>query len=172
MISRNFIPEQTLLDKLAFDDTEALEELSRSYCYSLYAYCMSKLNSTEDAKRIVRNIFISLWEDRHSLPVEFSFSLYLYTQVRKAVVQCVNAKLDSEKDITVIEQRVIPGFSANELQKAKQPAANIETKGFNCRPVVTIIKRKKEEDNWWKKYSHVVQFKDVKHALKHMLNAR
>jgi hypothetical protein len=170
MISRNFIPEQTLLDRLPFDDTTALEELSRRYCYSLYVYCMSKLNSKEDAKRIVRNIFIALWEDRFSLPVNFSLSLHLYTQVRKAVVQCINTKLNNEKDAMLIEQGIIQGFSATELQKAKLPAANIETKGFNARPTVTIIRRNCQEEQWWKKYNPAVQFKDMKHALKDMLN--
>ncbi len=77
---RNFTPDQTLIDKLLLDDTAAFEELSRRYCYPLYTYCMSKLNSKEDSKRIVRNIFIALWESRSALPVDFSISLHLYTE--------------------------------------------------------------------------------------------
>ena len=106
-MSRNFTPEQTLIDRLASDDTTAFEELSRRYCYSLYTYCMSKLNSSEDAKRIVRNIFIALWEDRQSLPIDFSISLHLYTEVRKSVVQSLNNKLNKESGISVIEDAYI-----------------------------------------------------------------
>jgi RNA polymerase sigma-70 factor, ECF subfamily len=87
MMSRNFTPEQTLLDRLLIDDATAIEELSRRYSYSLYSYCMNALNSKEDSKRVVRNIFISLWQDRHSLPLDFSLPLYLSIQVRKAVLQ-------------------------------------------------------------------------------------
>src|SRR5215510_7253103 len=98
MMSRNFTPEQDLIDKFLLDDAEAFEELSRRYCYSLYSYCVTKLNSPEDARRIVRTIFISLWEKRHTLPFDFSISVYLYTEVRKAVVQCLNGKLNNNAD--------------------------------------------------------------------------
>ena len=112
-MSRNFTPEQTLIDRLIFDDTAAFEELSRRYCYSLYSYCMHKLNSSEDAIQIVRNIFIALWEDRYILPANFSMSLYLYMEVRKAVVQCANSRLNNNRDIPGLEKKIIPYFNVN-----------------------------------------------------------
>src|SRR6187549_2191892 len=115
MMSRNFTPEQTLIDKFASGDAASLEELSRRYGYSLYSYCLAKLNSPEDAKRIVRNIFISLWENKEILPENFSVSTHLYTEVRKAVIQCVNSKLKTSTNIPAIEKQIIPGFSISEL---------------------------------------------------------
>jgi hypothetical protein len=58
MMSRNFTPEQDLIDKFLLGDAIAFEELSRRYSFPLYSYCLDKLNSPEDAKRIVRTIFI------------------------------------------------------------------------------------------------------------------
>jgi hypothetical protein len=168
MNSRNFTPEQTLLDRLFTDDTTALEELSKRYCYSLYTYCISKLDSKEDSKRIVRNIFISLWEDRHLLPADFSLSLHLYTEVRKAVVQCLNNKLTRSADINVIEEKIIPGFNAHELRKAKQPVKHIYTKKSGNQTSV-IVKRSYEE-SWWMKYSPAINLKGLKHALQNMVN--
>jgi DNA-directed RNA polymerase specialized sigma24 family protein len=92
MISRNFTPEHILVDRLPFDDASAFKELSRRYCYSLYAYCKRKLNSEEDSKLIVRNVFISLWEERRSLPLNFSLPVYLSIHVRKALLQRVNTR--------------------------------------------------------------------------------
>jgi DNA-directed RNA polymerase specialized sigma24 family protein len=168
-MSRKFTPEQTLLDRLLVDDAAAFEELSRRYCYSLYTYCMSKLNSAEDSKRIVRNIFISLWEDRHTLPVNFSLSLHLYTQVRKAVVQCINNKLNNQKDIVKIEKGIIPGFSVIELQKAKQPVTNNHRTESNDHS--SVLRKRSYEEQWWSKYAPVINLKDMTHALKNMLNA-
>ena len=102
MMSRNFTPEQDLIDKLSVGDGPALEELSRRYSFPLYSYCMTKLDSPEDAKRIVRNIFISLWENRDRLPENFSLSVHLYTEVRKSVVQCINSKLKTSTNIQSI----------------------------------------------------------------------
>ena len=102
-MSRKFFPEETLVDRLLLDDTEAFEELYHRYCISLYMYCIGKLNSPEDARRIVREIFVALWDNRHSLPVNFSISLHLYTEVRRAVIKCINDKLNEEEDVDSID---------------------------------------------------------------------
>jgi DNA-directed RNA polymerase specialized sigma24 family protein len=168
MMSRNFTPEQTLIDKLPFGDEAALEELSRRYSYSLYSYCMTKLNSPEDAKRIVRNIFISLWESRDTLPDNFSLPVHLYTEVRKAVVQCVNGKLKTSSNIPAIEKQILPGFSVSELQKAKQPV-NKNTR-LKSRFYSSAVTGRNFEEQWWNKYLPMVNLKGLKHGLKSMLN--
>lgn len=165
-MSRNFTPEQTLLDRLLVDDAAAFEELSRRYCYSLYTYCMSKLNSKEDSKRIVRNIFIALWEDRHTLPANFSLSLHLYTQVRKAVVQNIHNKLNSNRDISTIEDSIIPGFSATALQSAKNPVTNTPRAIDRSADI-----GRSYEEQWWHKFTPTINLKDMTHLLKNMLNA-
>jgi hypothetical protein len=161
MMSRNFTPEQDLIDKLPFGDGAALEELSRRYSFPLYSYCVSKLNSPEDAKRIVRNIFISLWENRDRIPENFQLSVHLYTEVRKAVVQCINSKLKTSTNIPAIEKKVLPGFSIQELQKAKKP-------------VYHATKQKSRyhfhDNQWWNRFIVPINLKHVKHSLKSMLN--
>lgn len=168
MISRNFTPEQALLDRLLADDASAMEELTRRYCYSLYKYCMEKLNSKEDSKRVVRNIFISLWEDRQTLPADFSLSTHLYTEVRKGVVQCINNKLNNTGDVSDIEEKIIPAFSATALQKAKQPVSTIYTPKSGSQPSVVV--RRNYEESWWEKITPTVSLKNLKHALHNMVN--
>ena len=68
-MSRNFTPDKILIDQLLLNDTEAFEELYHRHCYPLYNYCNEKLNSPADARAIVRDIFIGLWEKRQTLPV-------------------------------------------------------------------------------------------------------
>ena len=162
---RNFTPDQTLIDKLLLDDTLAFEELSRRYCYPLYTYCMSKLNSKEDSKRIVRNIFIALWENRSELSVNFSISVHLYTEVRKAVVQCINVKLNKEIDIPVIEERIIPGFSLIELNKARLPIHIIKESDPNS----SLVKKGRYEEPMQHKYA-AINLKTLRLTLQKMLN--
>lgn len=165
MMSRNFTPEQTLIDKFLLDDTAAFEEISRRYCYSLYSYCLNKLNSPEDARRVVRNVFISLWESRHKLPFDFSLSVYLYTEVRKAVVQCINNKLNVSTDDAAIEE-ILPGFSANQLQKAKQSVINKEISDTNS----STVKERRYEGQSWGKSSPQINVKDLKHVFENTQN--
>src|SRR4029453_18408992 len=102
-MSRNYTPDETLVDRLLLNDTEAFEELHRRYCYSLYSYCVGKLNSIGDARQITRDIFIRLWENRKTLPVGFSVSSHLYHNVRRDVVNCINEKLNTKTDLPVVE---------------------------------------------------------------------
>src|SRR5262245_1363641 len=168
MMSRNFTPEQTLIDKIASGDGASLEELTRRYGYSLYSYSLSKLGSHDDARRIVRNIFISLWESRHLLPEDFSVSTHLYTEVRKAVVQCLNNKLRTSTDVLAIEQNIIPGFSLAELSKAKQPVDH--TNYQKSRYYFSDVKKRNYEEQWWGRFIPAVNLNDLKHSLKSMLN--
>ncbi len=162
---RNFTPDETLIDKLLLDDAAAFEELSRRYCYPLYTYCIGKLNSKEDSKRIVRNIFISLWETRDTIPVNFSISLHLYTEVRKAVIQCINIKLNKDIDINAIEKQNIPGFSIAELQKARQPVQKIQQSNYHT----SIVKKGRYEEQW-RNNIPAINLKCLKHALQKMVN--
>jgi DNA-directed RNA polymerase specialized sigma24 family protein len=164
-MSRNFTPDETLIDRLLVDDTEAFEELHRRYCYSLYTYCLGKLNAPEDARRIVRDIFIGIWENRHALPVNFSISLHLYTEVRKAVVECINKKSQEAEAAGFIEQQIIPGFSVMQLQKARQPVKySADRSNYHS----SVAKKGSYEDPWWN--PSTLHLKKMQHALRNMLN--
>ena len=166
-MSRNFISEQTLIDNLLLDDTASFEEIYRRHCLSLYSYSISKLNSPEDARRIVRDIFIGLWERRHSLPVDFSVSLYLYTEVRKSVVKVVNEKLIDEEENVNIEKTIIPGFALMKLREASIPVKYKERE----RPVPIGQAQKEMYDQVrWEKLIPSIKVSSLRHAFQHMLN--
>ena len=112
-MSRKFTPEQTLIDQLVANDTDAFEEIHRRYCFPLYSYCVAKLNTPSDSKRIVRDIFIRLWERRSTLPVNFSLQVHLYAEVRREILNCLNEKLITDADLPLIKEHVLPAFQVN-----------------------------------------------------------
>jgi hypothetical protein len=166
---RNFTPDQQLVDHLLTDDTSAFEELYHRYWYSLYTYGFGKLKSHDDAKRIVRNVFVSLWNKRNHLPVNFSLSSYLYAEVRSEVLKCVNNKMETEAENSFIEKQIIPGFNSIELIKARRPVSHnsIYPKPGRLRLSEVSINQK---DSWWDKYHSRNGLKGLKHALQTMLN--
>ena len=143
-MSRNFVAEETLIDQLLLDDTDSFEELYHRNGILLYTYCLDKLNSPDDARRIVRELFVDLWENRKSLPVGFSISIHLYTEVRKKIIQCINEKLNENKDIDIIQEQIIPGFNVLQLKKARQP---VKTRSAERNDMPTTIIYKKHQDN-------------------------
>ena len=165
-MSRNFIAEETLIDQLFLDDTDSFEELYHRNGILLYNYCLDKLNSPDDARRIVREIFVSLWESRQSLPVGFSISIHLYTEVRKKIIQCINEKLNDNKDINMIQEQIIPGFNVLQLKKARQPV-----KAIFADRTSTVPGYKKQQDHHYPDYylrSFIVN--NVRHAFQKMMH--
>ncbi|MES1215904.1 MAG: hypothetical protein ABUT20_10330 [Bacteroidota bacterium] len=170
---RNFIPDQTLVDRLLLNDTEAFEELYHRHWYSLYSYSISKLKSAEDSKTIVKNVFCSLWKNREFLPLNFSLSTYLYTEVRNAVLKCVNSKIESMAEDFYIEKQIIPGFTSKELYKARRPVShiNIYPKPGRLRLTgVESTQSQSESESWLEKSYSRIHFKGLKNALQTMMN--
>lgn len=166
-MSRNFTPDKILIDQLLLNDTEAFEELYHRHCYPLYNYCNEKLNSPADARAIVRDIFIGLWEKRLTLPVDFSVSLYLYQEVRKAVVLCVNQKLEENKDLLSIQTQIIPGFAVVNLQQAKQP---VRKSSSEIQYINSLTPGRVHKNHWWNYNPTGITTKAIKHMLQRAFN--
>jgi RNA polymerase sigma-70 factor (ECF subfamily) len=126
-MSRISTNDQTLIDRLSLNDTDAFEELYRHYWHGLYLYCLKKLQSPEDAKKIVRTIFIGIWEQRHTFPVSFVLSRHLYTEVRKMVVKAITEKLADINEQPLIEKRLSTELSVQSLQAARRPVSRRST---------------------------------------------
>lgn len=166
-MSRNFTPDKILIDQLLLNDTEAFEELYHRHCYPLYNYCNEKLNSPADARAIVRDIFIGLWEKRQTLPVDFSVSFYLYQQVRKAVVLSVNQKLEENKDMFTIQTQIIPGFAVINLQQAKQP---VKKSSSEIQYINSLTPGRTSKNYWWNYNPSGITLKDIKMMLQKAFN--
>lgn len=167
-MSRNFIPEETLVDRLAINDTEAFEELHHRYCVSLYTYCVRKLNSPTEAKRIVREIFVSLWENRNALPVNFSISKHLYAEVRRKVIESINKNLQEDEPVLNIEENIIPGFNVMQLRKAKAPVKTSFTDRTNIQ--TAMVHQKKHGYNSFEYYMNNLVFQNLKHAFQKVMH--
>ena len=120
-MSRISTNDQILIDRISLNDTDAFENLYRHYWYGLYIYCLKKLQSSDDDKVIVRTLFADLWEKRHSLPVSFSLSQYLYEEVRKTVVKRLSEKLANTENQCAVEEQFLNEFGVQYLQAASKP---------------------------------------------------
>ncbi len=167
-MSRNFSPDPVLIDQLRLDDSNAFEEIFHRYSHLLYTYCFEKLASPEDARHIVRDIFVSLWEKRYELPVDFSVSLYLYTEVRRSVVTAVCKKLNDEKDISLLKEHIIPGFKASKLAEAREPVKAKTPVAIMPRPVSA---QNNYTEYWWKNlFFRSLNFKQLRYTMQKVMH--
>lgn len=124
-MSRIATTDQALVDRLGLNDTDAFETIYRQYWHSLYLYSYRKLQSAEDAKKIVRTLFINLWEMRDTIPASFSLSEFFYTEVRKQVVKSLSEKMTGSKDADYVAQKFSGEFTVNSLLAARKPVRKV-----------------------------------------------
>lgn len=167
-MSRNFTPDQLLIDQLRQDDSAAFEELFHRYFHSLFTYCSGKLHDENAARKIVREIFISLWESRHNLPADFSVSLHFYLAVRRSVVQCLNEKFVFNEDVRNIETNIIPSFKTTALQKAKKPVTALDL--FDIAVPDKTKNHMHQPAAWWRTYFPPFNLRGMRYALQRVMH--
>ncbi|MDF1576389.1 MAG: RNA polymerase sigma-70 factor [Bacteroidales bacterium] len=62
-------------------DQRAFEELFRTYFTPLMSFSMRILGDEDDAREVVHQVFINLWEKRNRLDLATSLKSYLFTSV-------------------------------------------------------------------------------------------
>ena len=102
-MSRNFTADQILTERLIINDTKAFEELYHRYWYSLYFYGLRKLQSKESSHHLVQNIFVELWQKRHSLTASFHLAQSLYEEGKKEVSKSLDKKIINVSNLDSIE---------------------------------------------------------------------
>lgn len=105
-----------MVELLQKSDTNAFKLLFEKYSNRLYQFSVKYLRDKEDAEDLLDEVFLTIWEKRHSIKSDSSFQAYLFTiafnNIRKRFIQ----KSREEKYIQVFAERYILGPSLNEDQ--------------------------------------------------------
>lgn len=75
-----------LVVKLNAGDAAAFEEIFMRYNSLLYLYAYRKLQSHEEAKDIVQEVFITLWDSRETFALKTYLAAFLYKSVLNKVL--------------------------------------------------------------------------------------
>jgi RNA polymerase sigma-70 factor (ECF subfamily) len=75
------------------DHRGAFNEIYERYWLQLYTAARKRLNSADDAKDIVQDLFVSLWLKRQSLVINTRLSSYLFTAVKYRVINHIEANM-------------------------------------------------------------------------------
>jgi RNA polymerase sigma-70 factor (family 1) len=121
-------PDEELLRRIQMDDQEAFSAIVYRYNVSLYRIVQGRIRMEDDAKDIVQEIFISLWNNRHQIQSAAALFPYLSKSAFYAVIdwQLLNKKNISrhqlllEKDepsVFSIENHLIANELGQELME-------------------------------------------------------
>lgn len=95
---QNEILIESLVSRLIEDDENAFCEIYSIYKNKLLYFAMKFVKSREFAEDICHDTFFALWQNRHYLDVNLSFSSFLYTIARNRILYMMR-KAENEKQL-------------------------------------------------------------------------
>jgi RNA polymerase sigma-70 factor, ECF subfamily len=100
------------------DDIPSFNLLFNKYWEKLYVFVYKKLQSEDDAKDIIQNLFISVWMKRHQIDIQTSLESYLFSIARYQLLSFISQAIKTKQKQELLLQTVLPGFE--ELLSPKQ----------------------------------------------------
>ncbi len=76
---------QQLIERLQQGDTNAFDILFYTFEPVIYAYAMKLTSNAEDAKEVVQEVFLKVWEKRAEIDPRYRFESFLYTIAKNLV---------------------------------------------------------------------------------------
>ncbi len=114
-----------LIDLLKKDDEHAFAEIYSRYAESLVGFASSKLFDLEDARDIIHDVFVKLWQEREQLQVDRDLKAYLFKLTRYRIVDKIRKNITREEYAAMVQALAVryePGIeqqiAAKELQQS------------------------------------------------------
>lgn len=79
-------------------DRDSFEELFRSFFPPLMAFAKKILRDEDDAREVVHQVFISVWEKRQDLDLSLSLKSYLFTSVHNRSLNVIRDRKKFSSD--------------------------------------------------------------------------
>ena len=118
--------DQQLLDLLKKGDEAAFTEVYDRYSALLLIHADNKLQDEDEARDVVQDVFVRLWEKRAQVNVNSNLSGYLYNSVRNQIFNMIkHQKVISSYTESLLDANTNSEIYADHLIREKQFAAMI-----------------------------------------------
>lgn len=98
--------DQELISLIKLGDEQSFEEVFNRYSSLLYSYAYKKLHNRDEAKDIVQDLFIKLWNARVVFEVKTSLKSYLYRSVLNSIINKVKHDLVKEEYVNSLQHLI------------------------------------------------------------------
>ena len=89
MLANEDLSDDELIEALNGGSQVAYTAIYARYHSSLYLFAYNRLGNREEAKDIIHELFLSLWEKRSTLTLTQNLRVYLYTAVRNRILDLI-----------------------------------------------------------------------------------
>lgn len=92
MVDYRTYADAELAAQLKADDRQAFTEIYERFQGLMYVYARKISQNKDEAEDLVQEVFISLWDKRHTLQLHSSLRFYLYSAVRYRFINLLDHK--------------------------------------------------------------------------------
>ena len=89
--------KQELLKRIRKGDVKAFDLIFEEYSQRLYGFAFSMLKNHEDAREIVQETFLKVWNKRKEINTNYSFKSYLFSISYNIIIDLLRKKSNDSK---------------------------------------------------------------------------
>ncbi len=112
MPAHNIYSDTKLLQSLKSGDQSAFNTLYELYAASLTGYAAARLASLEEARDIIHDLFVYIWDERASITITTSFKSFLFAAVRYRIIDHIRKNI-TRREYAEMAQRLTAGYIAS-----------------------------------------------------------
>lgn len=110
------ISEEEILARIAQDDRSIFEEVFRLHYTDLCRFCIKYVRDEHVAEELVQEVYINIWERRHTLNITTSVKAYLFTAVRNRSFNYLKLQIPKEQRKIGVEDVLDLGDNSEEME--------------------------------------------------------
>lgn len=99
--------EAELLELMQQGSRLAFNEIYERFWFKLFSIAAKRINSRDDAKDLVQDLFFSLWMKRHSIVISTSLSAYLFSAIKYKIINNIESRMVKENYLDSLNKAVI-----------------------------------------------------------------
>ena len=104
MVAYNKYSDADILLLLKEGDHFAYTEIYDRYHAQLYVFAYRRLKNREEAKDVIHELFLKLWNDREGIAERFELAAYLYSALKNRIINLIAHQKVSTKYIESFNQ--------------------------------------------------------------------
>lgn len=138
--------DSELVSLLKKNDDRAYNEIYQRYKWVLFLHALKRIRNREEAKDIVQELFITLWDKRREMEIKGHLSGYLFTAVRNRVIKFISHQQVESVYISSLGNSINAGICITDHRTRENNLAEIIEKEIQDLPEkmrqVFILSRK------------------------------
>jgi RNA polymerase sigma-70 factor (family 1) len=109
------VSDDELVALLRKGNQAALAEIYRRYAEKLAGFAGSKLYSLDDARDILHDVFVKLWESREQVYITSNLQSYLFAIIRHRIIDKIRKNITREEYASAVQSLAV-AFDESPLQ--------------------------------------------------------